>query len=505
MEQTLQEKLELLQGVVENTPLPVGVYLGEELRIVLANEAMIRTWGKGTEVQGRRYSELLPELASQDVIDQALGVLRTGNPFHAHNRKLDLVIDGTWKTHYFNYSFIPLRNSSGQVYAIMNTGTDVTDLVLARQNVEEAEEKLRLAVSAAGLGTYVTNLATGEVLTSEGFDAIWGTGSGKTRADIIGKIHPEDLPVREQAHQEAAISGKLSYEVRLPKGGSFRWVRVNGKILKDQDGNPASLMGVVQDITEQKEFSEELKKLVAERTADLRRSNEDLLQFANIVSHDLKEPVRKISVFSSMLREDLGDKLEAKNAVYFDKVQRSTQRMSSIINGVLNYSTLNKSSQEVQPIDLNAVIDGIKTDLELIIHEKQAILVKDDFPEIQGAPILVHQLFYNLIHNSLKFSRPDNPPRVTISCLRVVHQGTEHIRVAIKDNGIGFEPEYAQKIFNAFERLHSKDQFEGTGLGLALCKKIAERHHGSIEALGKKDDGAEFIIMLPIRQATDTI
>lgn len=159
----------------------------------------------------------------------------------------------------------------------------------------------------------------------------------------------------------------------------------------------------------------------------------------------------------------------------------------------------------MEKINLNQIIENIKTDLELVIEEKKAILILDKVPEIEGATILLHQLFYNLIHNALKFSKPDDPPRVTISGKATIIDGIEYAKISIKDNGIGFEPAYSQKIFDAFKRLHSKDEFEGTGLGLALCKRIVERHQGNIAAFGNKVDGAEFIVELPVRLKERTI
>lgn len=505
MEESLQDNLKLLHDVIENAPLPIGVYLGEELKIVLANATMIKVWGKGVDVIGKYYTDILPELGNQEIFAQARSVIATGIPFHAKNSRVDIVIDGILKTHYFNYSFTPVKDSNGKTYAVMNTGAEVTDLVLAKQLTEQAEEKLRLALSAGELGTYVSNLSTNEVVTSDSFNSIWGTKGSLTRNDIISRIYPEDLPIREEAHTKAAASGIVCYEVRILKGKSLRWVRVKGKILKDDNGTPVSLMGVVQDITEQKEFSEELQKQVTERTSELKKSNDDLMQFANIVSHDLKEPVRKINIFNNLLKNELGDLVKDKNRAYFDKVQHSTQRMTSIIEGVLSYSTLNKKGHPVEAIELNDIIENIKTDLELVIQEKKAILIKDEMPEIDGAPILIHQLFYNLIHNALKFSREHKPPRVIISCTVITIENAEFARIVIKDNGIGFDPIYAQRIFNAFERLNSKDKYEGSGLGLSLCKKIVERHQGTIEAAGDVSEGAEFIVCLPLKQEGDKI
>lgn len=224
------------------------------------------------------------------------------------------------------------------------------------------------------------------------------------------------------------------------------------------------------------------------------------------MSHDLKEPVRKIKTFNSLLRGELQTLFNENAEKYLDKVDQSAQRMQTIIEGILAYSTLDKRAQPVEEINLDLVIENIKTDLELIINEKGAILVISELPQIQGAPILIHQLFYNLIHNALKFSKADEPPRVIITSTIINNpQGIEVLEIKIKDNGIGLDPVFAEKIFTAFERLHSKDEFEGNGLGLALCRKIAKRHNGSITAGGEKDNGAEFTVTLPLKQADDYI
>lgn len=502
----INENTALLTGIINAAPFPMGVYTGQELKIELANQCMLDTWGKGNNVIGKTYTEVLPELHNQEIFEQARNVLTTGIPFHAKNQRVDIVIENILTPHYFNYSFTPLFDTDGKIYGVMNTGADVTDLNTARQQVEETEERLRLAIDAAGLGTYEADLATNAILTSGNFHAIWGTNESVTKDDLVQKIHPDDLQLRDKALKDSDVTGTMFYEVRIKAGnGLWRWVRINGRISKDAKGKPVTLIGIVQDITEQKKNAEDLKKVVDEQTSALKRSNEDLLQFANVVSHDLKEPVRKIGIFNTILKSNLGDKLDQKDLIYLEKVQNSTKRMSSIIDGVLNYSTLNKSGHPVEKTNLDAIIDNIKTDLELVIQEKQAILVVDSLPEIDGATILLHQLFYNLIHNALKFSKPDNPPRVIISGSKIMIENLDHVRIVIKDNGVGFDSKNALKIFNAFERLHSKDEFEGTGLGLALCKKITERHHGTIEALGNQNDGAEFIVCLPLQQKNNIL
>jgi light-regulated signal transduction histidine kinase (bacteriophytochrome) len=164
----------------------------------------------------------------------------------------------------------------------------------------------------------------------------------------------------------------------------------------------------------------------------------------------------------------------------------------------LNYASVTATQQPLEPVDLNLIIGNIATDLEVLIQEKKATLLYRDLPTIEGMPALLHQLFYNLINNSLKFSRIETAARITIESQSVIYEGVTFARLTVRDNGIGFDNQYADSIFTTFTRLNSKDHYEGTGLGLALCKKIVLRHQGYISAQGAVDKGAEFTILLPL-------
>lgn len=502
----MYRNMRLLKDIVDNTPLPIAVYTGEELKIELANTAMIQTWGKGEEVIGKNYPEILPELKDEPFFQQALNVLKTGIPFHGKDKKVDLMTGGALKTYYFNYSFIPLFDVENNIYAVMNTGADVTDIHMAKLQVQSAEERLRIAIDSSGMGTYEIDLATKKIKTCGNFNTIWSIDREVSNEELISKLYPDDLAVREKAFEQSLVTGKICYEARIINDDkSIKWTKINGRVIKDEDGTPTTIIGIIQDIHEQREFEEELKKQVAQNTLELRRSNDDLLHFANVVSHDLREPVRKIKIFNTLLRNDNQTNFNDSSKKYLGKIEQSAQRMSNIIEGILAYSTVDKSRQPVEKIDLNEVIENIKIDLELIIKEKGAILLACDFPEIEGAPILISQLFYNLIQNALKFSKADQPPRVTISCAAANIDGVDCLKISIKDNGIGLDSAFAERIFTAFERLHSKNEYEGNGLGLALCRKIAKRHNGTITAAGEKDNGAEFTVILPLKQTYDTI
>jgi PAS domain S-box-containing protein len=619
------------RDVVESAPFPIGVYTGPELTILLANQAMLDTWGKGNNVVGQTYIETLPEL-DEKIYDQVRGVMKTGIPFHAKNTRVDLVMHGELKPFYFNYSFTPLFDSEGKVYGVMNTAADVTDVnianqkaeqsennlrntilqapvamcilkgpkhfveianermlelwgknfdeivgkdlmdglreiegqgfdllldhvystgqtykaydvavnlprdrgletvyvdfayeafrsgdgtidgvivvatdvteqVIARQKIEQAEENARLAIESADLGKYEVNLTTNEIRVSDRFNEIWGVELALPRPEYANSIHPDDRDKRLAAHNEALETGNLHYEARVVwDDQSVHWIRVKGKVIFDDFGQPMTLLGVVQDINDQKLFAEELQKQVRERTAELHRSNEDLLHFAHVASHDLKEPIRKIKVFGNMLADEFSGLLPERGLNHLKKIQNATDRMFAMIDGVLSYSTINAGQQPIEKVDLNKILDDIETDLEIVIQKKNAVIKRSPLPVIEGASVLLYQLFYNLINNALKFSKEGRAPLIAYYHSIINKDGIDYMEITIADNGIGLEQQYAEQIFNAFSRLHGKDQYEGTGLGLALCKKIVERHLGTITATGVRDEGAVFTIMLPVKQ-----
>ncbi|HZY83140.1 MAG TPA: ATP-binding protein [Cyclobacteriaceae bacterium] len=244
-------------------------------------------------------------------------------------------------------------------------------------------------------------------------------------------------------------------------------------------------------------LADELEKRVVQRTHELQRSNEDLQQFAHVASHDLKEPVRKIKTYGNRLDSELSSSDE-KSKAYVRKILGAAERMSTMIEGVLNYASMDGSRRQFETINLNDVFNDIEQDLEVLFGQKHGSIVRGDLPSICGVKVLIHQLFYNLINNSLKFSKKDQTPVITVESKVLEIDGNEFARITISDNGIGFDSAYSKMIFDAFSRLHSKDNYDGTGLGLSLCKKIVERHGGTIEAFGQPGKGAIFTLMLPI-------
>jgi light-regulated signal transduction histidine kinase (bacteriophytochrome) len=270
--------------------------------------------------------------------------------------------------------------------------------------------------------------------------------------------------------------------------------------LFDKEKKVYQVLVVGHDITEINKAHEKLKQV----NKELEKSNLDLEQFAFVASHDLQEPLRKIRTFSQLLEQKLDDKVAAQK--YLEKIISSAGRMTDLIKAVLNYSRLTNAKEQFQKVDLDEVIENIKSDYELTIAEKEAKIIHDKLPLIRGNSFQLNQLFLNLVSNSLKFSKQQ--PTIIISCRIIDNSETvdqqeitgedKFVELTFSDNGIGFDDTYADKVFTVFQRLHSKLEYPGTGIGLALCKKIVDNHNGNISVISSPGKGTTFTIILPI-------
>lgn len=243
-----------------------------------------------------------------------------------------------------------------------------------------------------------------------------------------------------------------------------------------------------------------------EQIQRLNVSNDELAQFAYVASHDLQEPLRKITAFSDLLLEQYKSQLQGDGELYLQRISGSAGRMRNLITDLLNYSRVSRANA-IEEIDLNLVYSQVKDDLEILIKEKKAVMKAGDLPVVKGDLSEFRQLFQNLLTNALKFSKSDQPPSIQIQAepatdedtwrLPEKRPGLHYLVIRFIDNGIGFEPEYADKIFVIFQRLHGRDSYEGTGIGLAICKKIAEKYGGTIYATSTPGQGATFTVILP--------
>lgn len=331
----------------------------------------------------------------------------------------------------------------------------------------------------------------------------------------------DECPMAIAIREGRRVSGQ---EIIIERpDGVRRHILPHPEPIFDEDGRVIEAINMLVDITEHRKaqeailenearYSSMLEKQVEERLNEVQRvnkelakSNNDLEQFAYVASHDLQEPLRKIRIFAGMVEDILDDPEKARH--YLRKISASSGRMMTLIQDLLNFSRLNRTGQPLKDVDLNEVLENILNDLELFIQEKQAVITSETLPLIKGEPLQLYQLFYNIINNALKFSNRDVAPHIYISTRAMppeevsvfpgLDPAQEHVEILLKDNGIGFAQEYAEQIFTIFQRLNDRQTYTGTGIGLALCKKIVSNHHGHIYAVSRESAGAAFYVVLP--------
>src|SRR5450432_3735714 len=253
----------------------------------------------------------------------------------------------------------------------------------------------------------------------------------------------------------------------------------------------------------------ELNRQLLENIARLETANKDLDFFAFMASHDLQAPLRKIRMFSDRLLLNSKETLSKDSQLYLSRIQEVSRRMQDLINDILRFSKISMDKEDPEEVDLNGIIGDVLSEMETVIREKQAEVIVESLPVLPVNAVLMGPLFSNLINNALKYSRKEVPPIVRIrSDMTTATTGsngsaveTQYCRIYIEDNGIGFDQKYAEQIFDMFRRLHPSAEYEGTGIGLALCKKIVEKHKGFISARGRPDEGSVFILSLPLTAA----
>ncbi|HMJ08327.1 MAG TPA: ATP-binding protein, partial [Pyrinomonadaceae bacterium] len=269
----------------------------------------------------------------------------------------------------------------------------------------------------------------------------------------------------------------------------------------DESGNPIKIAGVHQDITESMQAADKLKVF----NEKLQQSNRELQDFAYVASHDLQEPLRKVQAFSDRLKTKYADKLEGDGLDYLERMRNAAQRMQLLIQDLLTFSRVSTKAEPFVPVDLKQITHEVLSDLEIKIEETGASVEVGEMATIDADPMQMRQLLQNLIGNALKFQHADRKPAIVISTkLASVGQNgnaQQICSVSVKDNGIGFEEKYTDKIFAVFQRLHGRAEYEGSGVGLAVCRKIVERHGGTITARSTPGDGATFTASLPMKQS----
>lgn len=313
-----------------------------------------------------------------------------------------------------------------------------------------------------------------------------------------------------QTLMNACQYGDCKGEMQLISGKQRVPVQLSLTTLEQDEEHTVNI--ILTDLSSQKVAREQLEnanRQLAHTNETLETRNYDLQQFASVASHDLQEPLRKVMLYSNIIKDSFAAGLGDKGIAYIDKILKATERMKRLIIEILNYSKLSAGEGDYAIIDINSIIYDILEDFELLIAEKNATVVVNNLPSLEANPGQIRQVLQNLLSNALKFARNDVPLTITITAERLQDKSFESNRLEngpycllnVEDNGIGFDQKYALQIFSLFERLNTKDQYEGTGIGLAITKKIIDSHQGLIRAVSNPDKGTVFQMVLPLIHA----
>ncbi|MBA3459117.1 MAG: PAS domain-containing protein [Deltaproteobacteria bacterium] len=329
-----------------------------------------------------------------------------------------------------------------------------------------------------------------------------GTRGDESWADVV---HPED---HASVHEMwlLAIQSGAAYEIELRlkhKEGDYRWHLRRSVPIQDSDGKITRWLGTCTDIDQRKRNEDQLRS----SALLLRQSNRELEDFASVASHDLQEPLRKIHSFVGCLRDEQAATLNAGGLDYLLRIQSATKRMTTLVRDLLEFSRVSSKGKPFIPVNLNEVITGVVSDLEARLTQTGGRLEIAYLPTVASDQVQMRQLLQNLIGNALKFHRNGEPPVVRVTAELIegfdadgTPQPAGACRVSIADNGIGFDEKYLDRVFTIFQRLHGRGVYEGTGIGLAICRRIVERHGGTITARSKPGEGATFVFTLPVAQ-----
>lgn len=513
----IEESERQFRNMVMQSPIAMTIFRGPEFVIETANQTLLDTiWRmQESDVIGKKALDVFPELKKQKFPALLRQVYETGIAYR-EKEAFAIVVDQSF---YFDYEYAPLRDREGNVTGIMISVYDVTEKVITRQHVEEARERLQLAVEATNLANWDLDLQDFTILHSDQMIEILGhpPGTELTHQQMRAQLMPEDLQnVVLKAMEKALQTGIYQYEARIMlPNGNIKWIKTQGKVVFNENGTPKKMLGTLRDITEEKSFSLALENEVRERTRELAVNNEalekmnaELNSFAYVSSHDLQEPLRKIRIFAERISETELQNLSEKGQDYFRRIEKAASTMQTLINDLLSYSRTSNADRVTELVSMNTVLEEAREQLKEEFEEKKAILRSDDLGQGRIIPFQFKQLLINLLSNSLKFAREGHRPVITLrhetvkgseipNSIAIPQKDYHHL--IYTDNGIGFDNQFRERIFEIFQRLNSKEKFNGTGIGLAIVKKIVSNHQGFIEALGEKDKGAQFDIWFPVQ------
>jgi PAS domain S-box-containing protein len=510
----IQEADKRFRSTVKQAPVGITILRGPQYVVEMANDAYLQLVDrKEEEFVGRALFDVLPEVEAsvRSLLDS---VVNTGAPYHGNEVAIPINRYGKQEIYYFDFLYYPLKEEDRKISGVIVTVTDVSEKVEARKKIEESEKQFRSLAESLPQLIWETD-DKGKVLFAS---AKWKEYTGinpSSEPEWKAIVHPDDFEENAKIWMNSLETGVLyRCDVRIKdKSGAYRWHAVVGEPVFDKESKIVKWVGAFTDIHTEKAFTHELEKQVAERTKELAdtnvelgKMNKELQTFAYISSHDLQEPLRKIQTFSTQIIEKEFQNLSESGKDKFRRMQNAANRMQTLIEDLLTYSRTNTQEGIFEKIHLYEIIEEVKEDLFEELQRRHATIEVDEMCEANIIPFQFRQLLLNLLNNSLKFSKPNEPLNIKIQSEIVeganlnnqkLAKQVKYCHISVSDNGIGFEQQYREKIFEVFQRLHGQKEYNGTGIGLSIVKRIVENHNGVITATGEVNKGATFDIYIP--------
>ena len=499
-----------------HSSFPMFLFWGKDLTCFY-NDAFRPSLGSEGKhpVIGKKGGEVWPEIWPfiYPLIEK---VLTTGKPTWFENQLVPIFRNGKIEDVYWTFSYSAAFGDDGGISGVLVTCMETTDSVMSLKKIEDTvisrtAELHNAHQSLLKANEYLQTLINmfkepmqvlapvsenGKIvdftykLTNEAFSAYANMKPEDLKGRKVGDIFPGYFGTSSFSNVVKAFeSGEPdTWEIHYDVDGLDLYNQMSATRLNDE------VIVHFTDFTKLKHLQIELMQNIKE----LERSNQHLEEFANAASHDLKEPIRKIHLYITMLKQQLGVKLNANELKTFDKIERATERMRLLVDDLLAYSYVSQIPHEKVQIDLHDELKHVIDDLEHEIELHNAKVNIERLPVVFGYKRQLMQMFQNLISNALKYSRKDLLPQITISGESVERDGKKYHLIKVKDNGIGFDNQYAEKIFQMFTRLHGKNEYSGTGIGLSIVKKVVENHNGMVKAEGHPGEGSIFFVYLPV-------
>jgi PAS domain S-box-containing protein len=486
--EALRQREETLRLFIEHSPAALAMF-DRDMRYLAVSRRWMKDYRLGDgDILGKSDYDIFREIPDRWKEDHRRGL--AGAVVRVDEDSFERM-DGS--VQWLRREIRPWYTSDGGTGGIVIFSEDITDRKLAEAALKKGEERLRLALDAAKAGAWEWDLRTNRNFWSDELWALYGLEPYSCEPSYeawLKTVRHDDRAALEQDVREISSKGvelNTEWRVEAPNDGE-RWLMARGRPIYNYQGQAVSYIGIVMDITERKRAEHELSKTIL----DLERSNKELEQFAYVASHDLQEPLRMVASYTQLLAERYGEQLDDKAKKFIEYAVDGAVRMQRLILDLLTLSRVTTRGSKIQLVDSNVALGMAVASLGESIRESNALVTNDELPQVMADQTQLAQVFQNLISNAIKF-RDANPPLIHISARA---DGPNWL-FSVKDNGIGIDPQYKDRIFVIFQRLHTREEYPGTGIGLALCQRIVNRHGGEIWLDSNPGEGSTFYFTIP--------